>query len=86
MKVTISGRHTSITDAMKQYATEKIDRLERYNDMVTHAEVVMDIEGERHKVEMIAHTKVGGRLIGKAEHTDMYAAIDLLMDKMERQL
>ncbi|HVY60060.1 MAG TPA: ribosome-associated translation inhibitor RaiA [Planctomycetota bacterium] len=87
MELQITGRHTSVTDAMKAHASEKLAKLERHNDMVTRAEVVMNIENEqRHIVEMIAHTKVGGRLVAKAEHTDMYAAVDLLLDKMDQQI
>jgi len=84
--INITGRHTSVTEAMKRKATDKIGKLSKHNDLVTRAEVVMNIEGERHMAECIAHTKVGGRIVGKAEHTDMYAAIDLLVDKMEHQL
>jgi putative sigma-54 modulation protein len=87
MELQITGRHTSVTDAMKAHARDKLTKLERHNDMVTRAEVVMNIENEsRHIVEMIAHTKVGGRLVAKAEHTDMYAAVDLLLDKMDQQI
>jgi putative sigma-54 modulation protein len=86
MRITITGRHTSVTDAMKNYATEKLAKLERHDDLVTGGEVIMNIEKDRHMIEMIAHTKVGDRVVGKAEHNDMYAAIDLLLDKMERQL
>jgi putative sigma-54 modulation protein len=87
VNVIISGRHTSVSDAMKTYAEEKIGKLERYNDMVHEMEVILNIEGGRHMAEMIAHAKAGGnRIVGKAEHTDMYAAIDLLVEKMERQL
>jgi putative sigma-54 modulation protein len=86
MRITITGRHTEVTEAMKRYAMEKFERLERHDDLVTTAEVIMDVEKERHWIEMIAHTKVGGRIVGKAEHTDMYAAIDLLLDRMDRQL
>ena len=87
MDIHITGRHNDVTDAMKAHATEKLSKLERHNDMVTRAEVVMNIENEqRHMIEMIAHTKVGGRIVGKAEHTDMYAAIDLLLDKMNHQI
>ena len=86
MNISITGRHTSVTEAMKRQATDKLGKLEKHNDLVTRAEVVMNIEGERHMAECIAHTKIGGRVVGKAEHTDMYAAIDLLLDKMEHQL
>lgn len=86
MEIQITGRHTSVTEAMKRKANDKIGKLNKHNDLVTRAEVVMNIEGERHIAECIAHTKVGGRVVGKAEHADMYAAIDLLLDKMEGQL
>ncbi len=87
MNLIITGRHMSVTDAMKAYATEKLTRLERYNDMIHEVEVVLNIEGDRHVAEMICHAKAGGnRVFGKAEHSDMYAAIDLLVEKMERQL
>jgi putative sigma-54 modulation protein len=84
--IQITGRHASVTDAMKSYATDKFSKLERHNDMLTRAEVVLNAEKGRHGVEMIAHTKVGGPLVGKAEHSDMYAAIDLCLDKMEHQI
>ena len=86
MQISIAGRHTSVTEAMKRYATEKFARLERHNDLLQSVDVVMNIENERQICEMIARTKVGKKLIGKSEHTDMYAAIDLLFDKMDRRL
>ncbi|MHC4828969.1 MAG: ribosome hibernation-promoting factor, HPF/YfiA family [Planctomycetota bacterium] len=86
MEITISGRHTSVTQAMKRHATEKLSRLERHNDMLTRAEVVMNVEGDRQTIEMIAHCRKGGPLIGKVEHDDMYAAVDLLVDKMNGQV
>lgn len=87
MELRITGRDDHVTDAMRSYADEKCDRLERHNDMLMRADLVLNIEkAARHSAEMIAHTKVGHRLIAKAEHTDMYAAIDLLVDKMDQQL
>ena len=86
MEITISGRHTSVTAAMKRHATEKLSRLERHNDMLTRAEVVMNVEGDRQTIEMIAHCRKGGPIIGKVEHDDMYAAVDLLVDKMNGQV
>ncbi len=86
MEIQITGRHASVTEAMKGHALDKLSKLERHNDMVTRAEVVMSIAKNVNACEMIAHTKVGGRVVGKAEHTDMYAAIDLLLDKMDHQL
>lgn len=87
MEIQMTGRHTKVSESMKSYAVEKFSRLERHNDLATRAEVVLNIENDqRHIAEMIAHTKVGGPVVGKAEHTDMYAAIDLLVEKMDHQL
>lgn len=86
MEIQITGRHANVTDAMKDHALDKFAKLERHNDMILRAEIVMSVDKNVNFCEMIAHTKVGGRVVGKAEHTDMYAAIDLLLDKMDHQL
>lgn len=84
--VRITGRHMSVTNAMKEYAAEKSQRLERYYDQIQDVEIVIDNEGDRRLVEMIIHARRGGRFVGHTEHEDAYAAVDLLIDKMERQL
>lgn len=86
MEITITGRNTSISETMKKQAVDKLSRLSRHNDMLTRADVVMRVEGDRQMIEMVAHSRKGGPFVGKAEHTDMYAAVDLLVDKMERQV
>ncbi len=86
MDVRITGRHMSVTNAMKEYAAEKSQRLERYYDQIQTVEIVIDNEGDRRLVEMIIHVRRGGRIVGHTEHEDAYAAVDLLIDKMERQL
>ena len=86
MELKITGRHTNVTEAMKRHAVEKLSKLAKHNDMLTSAEVVMNVEGDRQMIEMIAHSRVGGHMVGKVEHTDMYAAVDLLVDKMARQV
>ena len=86
MKINITGRHTTVSEPLKLYATEKLSRLERHNDLLTDADVIMTVENDRRMAEMIAHVKVGGPLVAKAQHDDMYAAVDLLVEKMDRQL
>ena len=86
MNVTISGRHMNVTDSMKAYAREKAERLQRYFDQIQKIEVVMNMEGERHLAEMIVTARVGGRFISQVQDADMYAAIDALVAKMERQM
>lgn len=86
MKITITGRHMHVHDSVREYAIEKANKLERYNNQIQHIEVVVANEGDRKLVEMIATSKVGGKHVAQVEHEDIFAAIDLLIDKMKRQL
>ena len=86
MKITITGRHMHVHDSVREYATEKTNRLEKYNDAIQHVELVVANEGDRKLVEMIATSRVGGKHVAQVEHEDIFAAIDLLVDKMKRQL
>src|SRR5262245_37354422 len=86
MQIVISGRHLGVTDAMKDYAREKAGKLGKIHDRLTKIEVVMDVAPHgAHTAEMVADYH-RARLVGKAEHPDMYAAIDLAEDKVVRQL
>lgn len=86
MQITISGRHMHVSDAMRAHVNEKIARLERYNDLLQHIEVVLFEDGDKKVVEATAKAKVGGQYTAKADHEHMKAALDLLMDKLEKQL
>ncbi|GIW72888.1 MAG: hypothetical protein KatS3mg102_2430 [Planctomycetota bacterium] len=86
MRIDITARHLELTEALRAYATEKLARLQRHNDLVQEASVVLGADGARRVAEVIARPKVGGPLVARAEHDDLYAAIDLLVDKIDRQL
>ncbi len=86
MNISITGRHMHVHDSVKEYALEKASKLERFNDALQHIEIVVANEGDRKLVEMIATSRVGGKHVGQVEHEDTFAAIDLLFDKMKRQL
>src|SRR4029077_1591159 len=75
-----------VHESVKEYALEKAGKLERFNDALQHIEIVVANEGDRKLVEMIATARVGGKHVGQVEHEDIFAAIDLLVDKMKRQL
>ena len=85
MLVTVSGHHVDVTLAMKDYATEKAERLARYFG-AREATVTLKIEGGRHLAEFIVYAPKHHTLIAEAEGLDMYAAIDVVVDKIERQL
>lgn len=75
----------SVTEPMKTYAQEKIDKLNRY-EKVTRLELTLNTEGERHIAEAIATTGHGKQIVIMEQTQDMYASIDGALDRMERQL
>jgi putative sigma-54 modulation protein len=85
MQVNISGHQLDVTDALRDYIAEKLGRLERHFDKITNVQVTMEVEKLKQKIEATLHI-AGGEVVANAEHEDMYAAIDLLTDKLDRQL
>ena len=87
MQVNISGHHVEVTAPLRAYIGEKLDRLERHFDKITNVTVILTVEKLLHKIDATLHIPVGkGEVVANAEHTDMYAAIDNLADKLDRQL
>lgn len=85
MQLNISGHHVELTEALKDYVTEKFQRLERHFDQISNVNVTLQVE----KLRQMAEAKMnisGGELHAKAETEDMYAAIDALVDKLDRQI
>jgi len=85
MQVNISGQHLEVTDTLRDYINEKLERLARHFDKITNVQVTMQVEKLQQKIEATLHV-AGGEVVANAEHEDMYAAIDLLADKLDRQL
>jgi putative sigma-54 modulation protein len=85
MNIDITGQHMDVTEALKTYIHEKLARLERHFDHMGGAHVVMTVQKERHLIE--AKIPIAGEILfANAEATDMYAAIDVLTDKLDRQV
>ena len=84
MQVSLSGHHVEITDSMRNYVHEKIDRLERHFDQALDIRIVLTVEKLRHKAEATLHVS-GSNLYADDVQEDMYAAIDGLVDKLDRQ-
>ena len=84
MQVSLSGHHVEITDSMRAYVNEKIERLERHFDQALDIHVVLTVEKMRHRAEATLHVS-GGNLHADDVQEDMYAAIDGLVDKLDRQ-
>lgn len=85
MQINLTGHHVDITDALKGYVDNKFERLERHFDHVTNAHVVLSVEKLRQRAEATLYVN-GGNLFAEAVHEDMYAAIDALIDKLDRQM
>jgi len=85
MLVTVSGHKMDITQPLKEYVADKLERIERHFDHVTNTNVVLHVEKARHLAEATVKTK-GATLHANAEAEDMYAAIDALTDKLDSQV
>jgi putative sigma-54 modulation protein len=85
MQINLSGHHVDITTPLREYVNSKMDRLERHFDHVTDIHVVLGVEKLRHKAEATMHIS-GGTIFADAVEENMYAAIDALVDKLDRQL
>ena len=86
MQITVSGRHMKISDSLKQYCEEKGERLIRFFDRIQSIEVILDGNNGQHFVEMIVHSEGAQPFVASEQHDDAYAAVDLLLDKVEGQI
>lgn len=83
MNLTVTGHHIDVTPAIRDYLTSKLARVTRHFDHVIDVSVILSVEKARHKAE--ASVRVRGKdLFAEADDTDMYAAIDSLVDKLDR--
>lgn len=85
MQITITGQHLDITPALRAYVSDKLSRISRHFDHVTTAHVVLRIEKQRHLAEATMNAS-GTTLHAGGEAVDMYAAIDALSAKLDRQV
>jgi putative sigma-54 modulation protein len=90
MNLTISGHHLEVTPALRSYVTSKMDRIKRHFDQVVDVKVLLTLENQkekerRQKAECNIHIK-GIELFAESAHEDLYAAVDELVDKMDRQV
>lgn len=85
MQLDVTGHHVEITPALREYVTTKLDKVSRHFDLVTDAHCILTVEKLRHKAEATVNVS-GGRIYADATEEDMYAAIDGLADKLDRQV
>lgn len=85
MQINFTGHRMEVTPALRAFTQEKFDKLERHFDKITAINVVFDVE----KLRQIAEATIlvnKGELHASSESDDMYSAIDLLIDKLDKQL
>jgi len=85
MQLNVSGHHLEVTDSLRNYVSIKLERLERHFGRITKMNVILSVEKQRQKAESTIQVS-GGEIYADAEHDDLYTAIDMLADKLDRQI
>ena len=85
MNLNITGRHVEVTPAIRDYVTSKLDRGIRHFDNVTSVTVILSVEKLKQKAEVTLHVR-GKDIFVESEDADLYAAIDAMTDKLDRQV
>lgn len=85
MQIDITGHHLKITTALKDYVEKKFERLTRHFDHVINIHVVLTVEKLIHRAEASLQVS-GNKIFADASNEGMYAAVDSLVDKLDRQI
>jgi putative sigma-54 modulation protein len=85
MQLNVSGHHVNVTDSLRGYVESKIERLERHFDLVSNVHCILSVEKLRHKAEAKVNVN-GDTIFAETTEEDMYAAIDSLVDKLDRRV
>ncbi|MEZ5583552.1 MAG: ribosome-associated translation inhibitor RaiA [Candidatus Competibacteraceae bacterium] len=85
MQINLTGHHIEVTQPLRDYVHDKLSRIERHFDHVTQVHVVLSVEKLRQKAEARVHV-AGNDIVADAVGEDMYASIDAMIDKIDRQI
>ena len=85
MNLNITGHHVQVTPAIREYVSSKMERVTKHFDHVIDVNVIMSIEKLRQKIEATVHVR-GKDIFCESIEEDMYAAIDTLIDKLDRTI
>lgn len=86
LPITVTGRHVSVTDAMREYAQKKVEGLHLDYPRIIEAKVLLDVEGYRHIAEIVLHCANHITIEADTETSDMYASIDETISKIARRM
>ena len=85
MQINLTGHHVELTDSLRNYVNEKFKRLARHFDHVNNVHVILSVEKHSKKAEASFHLS-NNDIFAESNNDDMYAAIDSLVDKLDRQV
>lgn len=85
MNLNVTGHHVEVTPAIHDYVTSKLDRVIRHFDHVTSVHVILSVEKLKQKAEITLHVK-GKDIYADSDGADLYASIDAMVDKLDRQV
>ena len=85
MNVQVSGHHVEVTQPIRDYVLSKLERIQRHFDQVIEINVILSVQKLRQKAEISVHMP-GKDIHVESDDADLYAAIDLMMDKLDRQI
>jgi putative sigma-54 modulation protein len=85
MNLTIRGRHMAVTPSIRSYVEDKLSRIRRHFDHVIDVSVILTVDHLERKAEVSCHI-AGKDNVAKSDHADLYAAIDAVADKVDRQI
>lgn len=85
MQLNITGHHVDLTDSLKDFVSAKLEKLERHFDHISNVQVTLSVQKLRQIAEATLRLS-GADIHATAEQEDMYAAIDQLVDKLDRQI
>lgn len=85
MNLNITGHHVEVTQSIREYVTTKLDKVIRHFDNVTSVSVILSVEKLKQKAEVTVHVR-GKDLFVESEESDLYAPIDGMIDKLDRQI
>ena len=85
MNLNVSGHHVEVTPAIRDYVVGKMQRIERHFDLVIDVDVILTVEKLKQKAEVNVHVS-GRNIYCECNDANMYAAIDVLVDKLDRQI
>ena len=85
MQLNVSGHHVEVTESLRGYVESKIEKIGRHFDLVSNINCILTVEKLRHKAEATINVN-GGTIYADSTEEDMYAAIDSLVDKLDRRV